>query len=1027
MKISTRLNISSIMSICLFTIMVGLLVWCSGQLQRAGANDILADDIQTSIFRRVTLRDEYFFYQVERAEQQLLAASRRTRQLLKTGAGQFTDPDERRVLEEMQADFDQTAQIFQRLAQQAKRLEGGERSLHDDEFGKRLYGQIMLRSAALQEASGQLQKLTRTRFNRAINLAISSAGLCVFLMAAALILNASLVNRLLRRKLRALRTGAAIIAAGDLDCRIDCEGSDELAELGGVLNGMTERVQDYTNALQYNKKRIRLQLRELNNIYTHTPVGIFAVDRDLRFLRLNECMARINGRPIEEHLGRTVDEALPADLAANLKELWRPVLERGESLMNIELQGNVWCAPEVPRHWLAGYHPLFSDAGEVIGLMGSVQDITDRKLAEHALQKSEERYRSVVEDQTEVIVRCRPDGTYTFVNEAYCRLLGKPAHQLIGSRWHPETLLEDVATIEEQLALLSPTNPVVTIESRVHSDSLHWIQFVNRGFFDDQGALVEIQAVGRDITLRKDLEHKLRESEMQYRTLVMNAPFQVSNVDCDGVIYFVNRCPEGLDAASVVGSSSYDYLEEESRDIYRQALGKVFSSHLPQNIVVRGFGDHGQVRYYEAVLGPLVSEGKVSSAIQVTLDVTKRKLAEKQLQESNMRFSTVFYASPIAIGISRMDNGRYIDVNDTFLELFGYTRAEVLGHTSQELELGAIAGEREAMLEELREGGVRQFEAAFRHKSGRVGHLLLSAEFIELAGQRLLMVMLSDISIRKEAEMILSGINEELELQVAERTASQSLANERLIQEIEERKRIEQEILDHQEKLQSMALELALAEERERDRIAGELHDQVGQRLILAKMKLDSLTSRLSSAKLECDAEEVLGLIDQTIQDIRSLTFQIRPPLLASAGLEAAVQWLGEEMRADYGLSMEFEDDRQPKPLIYEIRSTVFQSVREILLNVAKHARTDRVRVRMARDADALLVEISDEGIGFDTLGRAALNSRTGGFGLQNVRQRVSYLGGRLEISSEIGKGTRATISIPLDNSPEEPREAIDA
>lgn len=242
-------------------------------------------------------------------------------------------------------------------------------------------------------------------------------------------------------------------------------------------------------------------------------------------------------------------------------------------------------------------------------------------------------------------------------------------------------------------------------------------------------------------------------------------------------------------------------------------------------------------------------------------------------------------------------------------------------------------------------------------------------------------------------------------------------ANERLLQQIEDRKRAEDELVKNQRQLQAMTLELALAEERERDRIAGELHDQVGQSLILAKLKLDALTSRLSTESLESDAEEIARLLGEAIQDLRTLTFQIRPPLLASAGLEAALQWLGEEMKEDFGLLINFIDDGKPKPLKYEVRSTVFQAVRELLLNVAKHAGADRVQVKMDREGDYLVIDIHDDGIGFDSCDTQRRTAKQGGFGLFNVRQRIECVGGSIVIASEVGNGTRATIKIPLDKS----------
>ena len=133
------------------------------------------------------------------------------------------------------------------------------------------------------------------------------------------------------------------------------------------------------------------------------------------------------------------------------------------------------------------------------------------------MKDNELRYRSVVEDQTEVICRFLPDGTFVFVNEIYCRMFGKTEEELIGQRWHPAAHPDDIPMIEAGLREMLPDNPVITIENRVYvaDGGLRWMQFVNRGFFADDGSLKEIQTVGRDITRLKEIELNLRESEQK--------------------------------------------------------------------------------------------------------------------------------------------------------------------------------------------------------------------------------------------------------------------------------------------------------------------------------------------------------------------------------------------------------------------------------------------------------------------------------------------------------------------------------
>lgn len=153
--------------------------------------------------------------------------------------------------------------------------------------------------------------------------------------------------------------------------------------------------------------------------------------------------------------------------------------------------------------------------GEPDRLVGAIVDRNDTRDLVAQLNSLDVRYRSVVEDQTEVISRVRPDGTFVFVNAVYCRLFGRTQQELIGRRWQPIAHPDDLPMIEARLREMTPDSPVVVIENRVFvaSGELRWMQFVNRGFYGADGQLAEIQAVGRDITRLKQVETNLRESQ----------------------------------------------------------------------------------------------------------------------------------------------------------------------------------------------------------------------------------------------------------------------------------------------------------------------------------------------------------------------------------------------------------------------------------------------------------------------------------------------------------------------------------
>ncbi|TGU74194.1 PAS domain S-box protein [Geomonas terrae] len=646
MTFARRLKVSAFLSLTLLLVVASLLAWTSRELNMAGEKHALADRIQSVVFQRATMRDEYFLYGVERARLQWFSLTEKTAHLVDVGHREFGDNESREAMKRLTRDLAESQIISRRLAERMRGVPGVDPAfVHHDEFAGRLYSQIMLKDSALQQEAVNLQKSARERFEQATQRMITLTLVLVFLMALGTIVNSVYLNAVLHRRMMAVKEAADQVAAGNLDHRIVAEGTDELAEMSRVFNSVTQQVQDYTKALHDSEQRYRMQLQELANVYTHTPVGLFVVDRDLRFLRLNERLAEMNCKSICEHVGRTIDEVLSPEITTQLKEIWRPVFERGECIRNVELHGRADASQKQPRHWLANYQPILSTGGEVTGLMGVVLDITERKAAEE----------------------------------------------------------------------------------------------------------------------------------------------------------------------------------------------------------------------------------------------------------------------------------------------------------------------------------------------------------------------------------VMAGARQQLEEEVHQRTAKLQLTNKHLLQEIKIRKKIEVELLTQQQKLQDMALDLAMAEERERDRIASELHDQVGQRLILAKIKLDALASNVPTGECESEAEGIGGLIEQTLQDIRSLTFQLRPPLLASAGLEAALRWLGEELYADFGLQVEFSDDGKEKTLRYEIRSTVFQAVRELMLNVAKHAGTMQCRVALLRSNGFLVVQVDDDGVGLNGDAATKGATREGGFGLLNVRQKIEHLGGAFSIVGKAAGGTLATVTVPLD------------
>jgi signal transduction histidine kinase len=216
-----------------------------------------------------------------------------------------------------------------------------------------------------------------------------------------------------------------------------------------------------------------------------------------------------------------------------------------------------------------------------------------------------------------------------------------------------------------------------------------------------------------------------------------------------------------------------------------------------------------------------------------------------------------------------------------------------------------------------------------------------------------------------------------------------------------------------QKQLRSLASEMSLAEERERHRIAVELHDRVGRNLFEAKLKLKALETA-GAEDLAAGLDHVRRAIDDTIRETRSLTGELGPPILYDLGFEAAVEWLAEKVETEHGLIIHLTDDGRPKPLSDDLKVVLFRAVGELLHNVVKHAQAGRVEVGLARIEGRIRVEVADNGRGFDPEGLWGRALKAGGMGLLSIRERLAHFGGHCRVVSRPGQGTTVRLSAPL-------------
>jgi len=410
-----------------------------------------------------------------------------------------------------------------------------------------------------------------------------------------------------------------------------------------------------------------------------------------------------------------------------------------------------------------------------------------------------------------------------------------------------------------------------------------------------------------------------------------------------------------------------------AREPEAQPIGSHGMFRLPVSV-------HGEIRaILQVACREVRQEDAAAVACMSSVGVLIGQFLERQgsvpQQRDSARKAHLFEGALDALlAIDR--SGIVVAFNSAASELFCYRREQALGH--ELLDLIVPARMREQVLAE-----VTRYRAS--GESPRIGQRFDAV------------VMRSDGSeFPAEVGLALVGTGSGNLLVICVSDASARLQSQRIVQR-------------SQERLRALMTELVLVEERERRRLAVDLHDGLSQTIALVKVKLSALRPDLGEP-LARSLDEIVGLVEQADGSARSITFELSPPVLHDLGLGPALEWLVENLRTRYGIEIALEVAGGPEPADEKTRVILFRSIRELLINAAKHARARCVQVRLERQADHLDAVVADDGIGMQPF-----EAEVKGSGLFSIQERMASVGGSMRIDSEPGRGTRVHLRAPTE------------
>ncbi len=617
---------------------------------------------------------------------------------------------------------------------------------------------------------------------------------------------------------------------------------------------------------------------------------------------------------------------------------------------------------------------------------------------EAALQQSEDRYRTLVETAPDAIVVHR-DGRFLYANSAALSLVGADSFEQLARH----TVLDFFRPQERELArerlcMAMAGNRLPPREAtllRVDGQEVA-VEF-HTAPVDFQGARA-VQTIIRDVIERKRAEEELRLAYGRLQTffdqridgigiVIANAKGDILQAN-DYYLGILGCTREELASGQVDWRrmTPPEWLPADERALAQLRARGVCDTYEKE--YVRRDGSRVPVWLTDATM-----PGDSGDILAFVLDITERKRAEENLRRSEERFRVAQELSLDAFTILtavRDEGGRLVDfrweyVNPEAGRILRHAPAELAGQRLLEVLPGNKANSDlfDRYVRVVETGQPHDYELCYESEGIRGWFRNMTVKLGDGVA-----ICFADITERKQAEAALRELNVTLESKVAQRTA-----------ELEHRTR----------QLQQLALELTQAEDRERQRIAAFLHEDLQQHLAGVKFHLNLLKSQLRNGTQFAAVDDVDAMLREAIEKSRSLSHDLSPAVLHLNDLREVLQWLARRVQTRHGLTVHI-DIRGEVILPSEAMTMfLFRATQEMLLNVVKHARVKETRIRVHRVARYLYLSVSDRGSGFDP--RAL--KQTSGFGLLSIRERIGLLGGRMKIRSVKGRGSTVLVAIP--------------
>jgi PAS domain S-box-containing protein len=762
-------------------------------------------------------------------------------------------------------------------------------------------------------------------------------------------------------------------AHDELETRVE----ERTAELKDTVEQLQREVEERQAAEEALARHAAL----VHDLYNSAPCGYHSLDPEGRLVQINDTELAWLGYTRDEVVGRLqyADILTPASQQTFQKNF--PCFKERGWVRDLEFELVRKDGTVMPV--LLSATVIRDEAGRYVMSRSTVYDITDRRRAEEALRASEARFAQFMRYLPGAAIMRDLQGRYVFVNEGWEELFQMKSAEILGKTLTEVWPARDADRFKDMDQLvLAGDRAVQAVEKFPVGRGYGYFLTSRFPIMDREGRMVMLGGIGIDITAHHRAEEALREKTRLLDAFFEHALTPQVFLDKDFNFLRVNRayavaCQR--EASEFPGHNHFEfYPNAENQAIFEEAVRTKVSHQAVAKPFV--FPDHPElgVTYWDWTLAPILDEqGEVDFLVFSLNDVTERHRAE----EARSQLIEIMEATPDLVGIAN-PSGQVLYLNSAGREMLGLgTEADISQFNIAQAHTPWAAA---MVLQEgfpvAGRGGLWRGETALLGPGGReipISQVILGHK--DAQGQvKFYSTVGRDITAQKQAEVALK---------------------------------------DSEQKLRFLATQILKVQELERGRLSRELHDGLGQALLVFKLQLRAIQRQLPQdwQDLRRDTNFALQYMDEIIEDIRRLSHNLSPTVLEDIGLNAAIKNLCDEFKRLHEVEIRLDLDEVENLFGREPQTNIYRIFQEALTNISKYAGAQRVFLAMKKQGGEIVFSIADDGAGFDVAEVLARGATERGMGLAAMFERVRILGGVLSIASEEGQGTRIAFSVPVE------------